>query len=65
VQVGHVFLQVVIGLLAVIIVGISTLIFSLVLGWPEAIVVAVVATAVLVALLVVVPLGVARGNVRP
>jgi len=65
VQAGHVFLQVVIGLLAVIIVGISTLIFSLVLGWPEAIVVAVVATAVLVALLVVVPLGVARGNVRP
>jgi hypothetical protein len=62
---GHLFLQVVIALLAVIIVGICTLIFSLVLGWPEAIVVAVVSAAVLTALLLVVPLAIARGNARP
>ena len=62
---GHLFLQVVMGLLALIIVGISTLIFSVVLGWEEALVVAVVAGAVLVGLLLVVPLMVARRNARP
>ena len=33
---GHMFLQVVMGLLALIIVGISTLIFSVVIGWEAA-----------------------------
>ena len=62
---GHMFLQVVMGLLALIIVGISTLIFSVVVGWEEALVVAVVAGAVLVTLLLVVPLLIARRNARP
>lgn len=62
---GHLFLQVVMALLAFIIVGISALIFSVVLGWEEAMVVAVVAGAVLVALLLVVPLLIARRNARP
>lgn len=61
---GHAFLQVVMVLLALIIVGISTLIFSVVLGWEAAIVVAIAVGAVLTALLVVVPLTVARGNAR-
>jgi ABC-type molybdate transport system permease subunit len=62
---GHVFVQVVIGLLALIIVGICTLIFSVVRGWPDALVVAVVAAAVLGMLLIAVPLAVARRNARP
>ena len=62
---GHLFLQVVMGLLALIIVGISTLIFSVVLGWEEALVVAVVSGAVLAILLLVVPLLIARRNARP
>jgi hypothetical protein len=62
---GHAFLQVVMVLLALIIVGISTLIFSVVIGWDAALVVAVAAGVVLTALLVVVPLLVARGNARP
>jgi ABC-type transport system involved in multi-copper enzyme maturation permease subunit len=52
-------------LLALIIVGISTLIFSVVRSWAEALVVAVVSAAVLVGLLLVVPLLVARRNARP
>ena len=62
---GHAFLQVVMVLLALIIVGISTLIFSVVIGWEAALVVAVATGAVLTVLLVVVPLLVARRNARP
>ena len=62
---GHALTQVVIGLLAVIIVGITTLIFSVALGWSAALVVALAVALVLVALLVVVPLLVARSNARP
>jgi len=61
---GHAFLQVTMVLLALIIVGISTLIFSVVLGWEEALVVAVASGAVLVSLLLVVPLLIARRNAR-
>ena len=61
---GHAFLQVVMGLLALIIVGISTLIFSVVIGWEAALVVAAGSAVVLVLLLVVVPLLVARRNAR-
>ena len=61
---GHAFLQVVMVLLALIIVGISTLIFSVVISWAAALVVAICATAVLVGLLVVVPLLIARSNAR-
>jgi hypothetical protein len=62
---GHAFLQVVMVLLALIIVGISTLIFSVVVSWDAALVVAVAMAAVLVVLLVVVPLLVARPDARP
>jgi hypothetical protein len=62
---GHAFLQVVMGLLALIIVGISTLIFSVVRDWAEALVVTAAIGAVLVGLLLVVPLLVARRNARP
>ena len=62
---GHAFLQVVMVLLALIIVGISTLIFSVVRTWSEALVVAALSGAVLVGLLLVVPLVVARRNARP
>jgi len=62
---GHVLTQVVMVLLAVIIVGICTLIFSVVVGWGAALVVGAVATLVLVVLLGVVPLVVARGAARP
>ena len=65
VSAGHAFLQVVMVLLALIIVGISTLIFSVVIGWEAALVVAVATGAVLTVLLVVVPLLVARRNARP
>jgi hypothetical protein len=61
---GHFFLQVVMVLLALIIIGISTLIFSVVIGWEAALVVAAASSVVLVALLVVVPLSVARRNAR-
>jgi len=61
---GHLLSQVVIGLLALIIIGITTLIFSVAVGWPPALVVAGTATAVLFVLLVVVPLLVARGIAR-
>ena len=61
---GHALTQVVMFLLAIIIVGISTLIFSVVISWSAAIVVAVCATAVLVGLLVVVPLLIGRSNSR-
>ena len=62
---GHVFLQVLMGLLALIIVGICTLIFSVVLGWSAAETVALVMAAALVVLLLVVPLLIARRNARP
>ncbi|MGH3463830.1 MAG: DUF6328 family protein [Kribbellaceae bacterium] len=62
---GHALTQVVIGLLALIIVGITTLIFSVALGWSAALVVAIAVALVLVVLLVVTPLLVARHNVRP
>jgi hypothetical protein len=65
VTVGHAFLQIVIALLALIIVGIATLIFSVVLGWGAADVVAAGAGGVLTLLLVVIPLVVARRNARP
>jgi hypothetical protein len=65
VAVGHAFLQIVIALLALIIVGIATLIFSVVLGWDAADVVAAGAGGVLVVLLVVIPLVVGRRNARP
>jgi Na+/phosphate symporter len=65
VMTGHVLTQVVMFLLAIIIVGISTLIFSVVIGRSAALVVAACTTAVLFTLLVVVPLLVARGNARP
>jgi hypothetical protein len=65
VKTGHVLTQVVMVLLAVIIVGICTLIFSVVVGWPAALVVGTAATLVLVGLLGVVPLIVARGAARP
>jgi Family of unknown function (DUF6328) len=64
VMTGHALTQVVMFLLAVIIVGISTLIFSVVISWSAAIVVAVCATAVLVTLLVVVPILIGRSNSR-
>lgn len=57
---GHVLSQVVMGLLGLIIVGITTLIFSVALDWTAALVVAGVATVTLVVLLVVVPTLVAR-----
>ena len=62
---GHVFLQVLMGLLALIIVGICTLIFSVVLGWSAAETVALLMAAALVMLLLVVPLLIARRNARP
>jgi hypothetical protein len=61
---GHVFLQVVMTLLALIIAGITTLIFSVVLSWSAGATVACAMGAALVALLVVVPLLVARSNAR-
>jgi len=61
---GHLLSQAVITLLALIIIGTSTLIFSVVVGWAAALVVAAASTAVLVLFLVVVPLLVARGNAR-
>ena len=61
---GHLFLQVVMALLALIIIGISTLIFSVVLGWEAALVVAAGSAVVLVLLLIVVPLALARRNAR-
>jgi len=61
---GHFLTQVVMFLLAIIIVGISTLIFSVVISWSAAIVVAVCSTVVLVGLLVVVPLLIGRGDSR-
>jgi hypothetical protein len=61
---GHAFLQVVMTLLALIIVGICTLIFSVVINWNTAWVVAAAIGAVLIALLLVVPLLVGRGNAR-
>ena len=60
VMTGHLLSQVVMGLLGLIIVGITTLIFSVVLGWTPALVVAGVSTLTLVVLLVVVPTLVAR-----
>ena len=54
----------VIVLLALIIVGISTLIFSVVVNWDAALTVAAVAGATMVVLLVVIPLVVARGEAR-
>ena len=57
---GHLLSQVVMGLLGLIIVGITTLIFSVVLGWTPALVVAGVSTLTLIVLLVVVPTLVAR-----
>jgi uncharacterized protein DUF6328 len=62
---GHVFMQVVMALLALIIVGISTLIFSVVLSWSAAGLAAAAMGAVLVGLLVVVPLLVAGRHARP
>ncbi len=62
---GHLLTQVVVLLLAVIIVGICTLIFSVVLGWQAALAVGVAAAVVLVVLLGVVPVLVARGAARP
>jgi hypothetical protein len=62
---GHVFLQVLMGMLALIIVGICTLIFSVVLGWSAAETVALLMAAALVVLLLVVPLLIARRNARP
>lgn len=61
---GHAFLQVVMVLLALIIVGISTLIFSVVISWNAALVVAVASGAVLAVLLIVVPLLIGRRNAR-
>ena len=61
---GHVFMQVVITLLGLIIVGITTLIFSVVISWDAAITVAVASGITAVVLLVVVPLLVARGDAR-
>ncbi len=61
---GHALTQVVMALLAMILVGISTLIFSVVAGWTAALVVAGVAIVALVALLVVVPLVVAGDHAR-
>jgi hypothetical protein len=57
---GHILTQVLIGLLALIIVGITTLIFSVTLGWTPALIVAGGATLVLMLLLVAVPLLVGR-----
>jgi hypothetical protein len=65
VSTGHAFLQLVMVLLALIIVGISTLIFSVVISWEAAVVVAIVAGAVMTTLLVVIPLLVGRRNARP
>jgi hypothetical protein len=62
---GHAFLQVVMVLLALIIVGICTLIFSVVIGWDAALVVAIASGAVLAVLLIVVPLLIAWRNARP
>jgi Family of unknown function (DUF6328) len=59
---GHALVQVVIGLLALIIVGITTLIFSVAVSWTAALVVAAGTTAVLLVLLVLVPAGIARRN---
>lgn len=52
---GHRLSQVVTALLGVLIVGITTLIFSATVGWTAALVVAAGAAATLVVLLVVVP----------
>jgi hypothetical protein len=61
---GHLLSQAVITLLALIIVGTSTLIFSVVVGWGAALVVAGISAAVLFVFLVVVPLLVARSDAR-
>jgi hypothetical protein len=61
---GHLLSQVVMALLALIIVGITTLIFSVTLGWGPALAVAGTSTVVLFVLLVMVPLLVARGTAR-
>jgi hypothetical protein len=62
---GHLLSQAVMVMLALIIVGTSTLIFSVVVGWTEALVVAAASAVVLVVFLVVVPLLVARRDARP
>ncbi len=62
---GHLFLQVVMGLLALIIVGICTLIFSVALGWTAAATVALLMSIALVVLLGVFPLVVGRRNALP
>jgi hydrogenase-4 membrane subunit HyfE len=62
---GHIFLQIVMTLLALIIVGITTLIFSVVLSWSAGTAVAIAMAAALALLLVVLPLVVARRNARP
>jgi hypothetical protein len=64
VEAGHLASQVVMALLALLIVGTSTLIFSVVMGWAAGLVVAAVAVAVLTGLLFVVPLVVAGKEAR-
>ena len=62
---GHVFLQIVMVLLCLIIVGICTLIFSVVQNWSAGATVAIAMGSALALLLLVVPLLVARRNARP
>jgi len=60
VHIGHLLSQVVMGLLALIIIGICMLIFSVVVSWAAALVVGGVSLVVLAVLLLVVPEIVAR-----
>jgi len=55
VGVGHVVSQVVIGAVALLVTGIATLIFAVVVSWPAGILVAAGLTVVLVTLLGVIP----------
>jgi hypothetical protein len=55
VEVGHLLSQVVIGAIALLLIGMGTLIFSVVLDWTAGIIAGVCLTVVLVGLLAVIP----------
>jgi hypothetical protein len=55
VEVGHVMVQVVLGAIGLLIVGMTLLIFSVVISWAAGVIAAVVLAVLLVTLLAVVP----------
>lgn len=61
---GHALSQTVSALLALLLVGIVTLVFSVTVGWTAALVAAGAAAAVLVLMLLVVPAGLSRRATR-